>query len=77
MSAAAENRDAYFEKNPLHSDRDYIVDAFRKVEKLPAGEQLLDERHNPLWRVPISGDAARGMLNLWRRVKSLNRRACA
>jgi hypothetical protein len=68
MSEAAENRDTYFEKNPLHSDRDYIVDAFRKVEKLPAGEQLFDERHNPLWRVPISGDAARSLLDLWQRV---------
>jgi hypothetical protein len=68
MGEAAENRDAYFEQNPLHSDRDYIVDAFRKIEQLPAGAQLFDERHIPLWRVPISGDAARALLELWRRV---------
>ncbi len=68
MSEAAENRDAYFGRNPLHSDRDYIVETFRKIEKLPAGAQLFDERHNPLWRVPISGDAARSLLDLWRRV---------
>jgi hypothetical protein len=68
MREAAESRYAYFEGTPLHSERDYIVAAFRKVEKLPAGEQLFDERHNPLWRVQISADAARASVDLWRRV---------
>jgi hypothetical protein len=70
MREASENRSAYFDENPKLSDRDYLIHAFRRIEKLPAGAQLFDERHNPLWRVAISGDerGAGAMLNLWRRV---------
>jgi len=68
MGLARDARDSYFKQHQLESDRDYLVSAFRKVEKLPSGAQLFDERHNPLWRVPISADAATKVLNLWRTV---------
>jgi hypothetical protein len=68
MGLARDARDSYFKRHQLESDRDYLVSAFRKVEKLPSGAQLFDERHNPLWRVPISADAASKVLDLWRTV---------
>jgi hypothetical protein len=51
-----------------HNDRHYLLHAFATVAALPAGERLFDAQHNPVWRFPISADAARDLLAFWRRV---------
>jgi hypothetical protein len=52
----------------VHSDREFLLHAFRSVAALPAGERLFDAAHNPVWRFPVSADAARDLLRFWRRV---------
>ena len=67
---AAEQYADYFRQpeRGTHNDRHYLLHAFRTVAELPAGERLFDEKHNPVWRFPISADAARDLLAFWRRV---------
>lgn len=64
----------YFRANPSHTDREYLQWVFRTVcnptgdRPIRALEGLFDERHNPLWRVGISGDGAATLLNFWQKV---------
>jgi hypothetical protein len=66
MGFARDSRDAYFARNPVHSDRHYLEHAFHTVAALPGCGQLFDPKHNPLWKVPIGPDAARIMVEFWR-----------
>ena len=68
MALARDRYEAYFSANPVHSDHDYLEHAFAEAEKLPGMADLFDRRHNPLWRLPLSGDGARALLNFWRAV---------
>lgn len=65
MQEANERHADYFRQNPLHSDRDYFQFVFRQIAKLPGCSELLAEDRNPLWRVGISGDGARELLEFW------------
>lgn len=58
-------RQRYFEEHPHDTDREVLHAAFRAAAAFPAVAGLFDEAHNPLWRLPISGDAARGLVELW------------
>ncbi len=57
----------YFRTNPHNSDRDYLVAVLTSLAALPGMEGLFDRAHNPLWQLPISPDAASGLLAFWRR----------
>jgi len=59
---------AYFTANPVHSDRDYLLQAFATAAALPGLAGLFDPRHNPLHRLPISGDGAISLLGFFRRI---------
>jgi hypothetical protein len=67
---AAEQHAHYFQQpgQATHSDRHYLLHVFRTVAALPAGERLFDQARNPVWRFPVSADAARDLLAFWRRV---------
>ena len=65
---AADRQTLYFRAHPTDSDRDYLFDAFAAVSSLPGMTRLYDREHNPAWRYPISGDAARDLLAFWRAV---------
>ena len=65
---ARQARTDYYASYPTHSDRDYLLHLFERVAALPAMRQILDRDHNPLWRLPISGDAAKHYWEFWRRV---------
>ena len=68
-NARAEDRQTlYFGARPTDSDRDYLLDVFAEVARLPGIGQLYDRTHNPVWRHGISGDAARDLLAFWRAV---------
>ena len=68
-NARAEDRQTlYFRARPTDSDRDYLLDVFAKVARLPGIGRLYDRAHNPVWRHGISGDAARDLLAFWRAV---------
>ena len=68
-NARAEDRQTlYFRARPTDSDRDYLLDVFAEVARLPGIGPLYDRVHNPVWRYGISGDAARDLLAFWRAV---------
>ena len=68
-NARAEDRQTlYFRARPTDSDRDYLLDVFAEVARLPGIGRLYDRVHNPVWRYGISGDAARDLLAFWRAV---------
>jgi hypothetical protein len=64
----AEGREqAFYAANPLLHERDWLLHAFRTVAALPGGAALFDEAHNPAFRWPLSPDAAKGLVQFWRR----------
>jgi hypothetical protein len=66
----AEARDAhaaYFHQHPERNDRDWLLDAFSYLERLPATKAIFDREHNPLWRIQPSADAAGRLVAFWRR----------
>ena len=65
---AADRQTLYFRSRPTDSDRDYLLDVFAEVARLPGITRLYDREHNPVWRHGISGDAARDLLAFWRLV---------
>ena len=58
----------YFQQHPTASERQFLEHVFGTLEKLPATAALFDRRHNPLWRLPISADAARALVEFWQRI---------
>ena len=58
----------YFRKHPTDTDREYLLHVFRAVAALPVADQIFDEKHNPLWSLGPSGDAATMLLGLWQRI---------
>ena len=67
-TAAEARQTAYFRAHPTATDRDYLLDVFSEVSRLPATTGLYDRARNPVWRYTISGDAARDLLAFWRAV---------
>ena len=70
---AADSQTFYFHDHPTATFRDYLLHCFSSVARLPALAKLYDRRHNPVWRLGISGDAARDLL--WFTVRDLALRA--
>jgi hypothetical protein len=68
LQRARDQETDYFRRHPERSAREYLEDTFRTIAALPGGGGLFDERHNPLWQLPISGDAARVLLERWREI---------
>jgi len=67
LRVAADAQTSYFRTNPHNSDHDYLVGVLNALAALPGMEGLFDRAHNPLWQLPISPDAASGLLAFWRR----------
>ena len=68
IDRAEERQLRYFRSHPTATDRDYLLHGFAAVARLPALAMLYDRARNPVWRLGISGDAARGLLEFWRTV---------
>lgn len=66
---ARENQTAYFRVNKSHHDRDWLQESFRVLSAQPAGASLVDSLHSPVWTAEISADAAKGLLDFWRRTR--------
>lgn len=64
---ARENQTAYFRLNTSHHDRDWLQQSFRVLAAQPAGAALIDPGHNPVWNAEISAEAAKGLIDFWRR----------
>ena len=68
IEQASDRQLRYFRTHPTATDRDYLLHGFAAVARLPALAMLYDRARNPVWRLGISGDAARGLLEFWRTV---------
>ena len=64
---ARENQTAYFRTNTSHHDRDWLQRAFRVLAAQPTGAALVDLKHSPVWTAEISAEAAKKLLDFWRR----------
>ncbi len=57
---------AYVRLRPLDTDTDYMLDTFAEAARLPGLAGLFDPAHNPLFRLPLSGDGAIELLKFFR-----------
>jgi hypothetical protein len=58
LDIARERHAAYFRERPHDSDREYLFSVFAEIARLPGAAGLFDQVHNPLFRLPLSGDGA-------------------
>jgi hypothetical protein len=66
LERAWAHRDSYFDAYPAHSDVEYLQAAVRTFGAIPAARDLAAEDRNPIWRMPVSGDGAKLLLDIWR-----------
>lgn len=67
LQLARDQEMLFYRESPTASERDYLERVFDESAKLPTLEKLFDESHNPLWRLPLSGDGARELLDFFRK----------
>jgi len=58
----------HFRAYPTDSDTEYLVATFGEVARLPGLAGLYDPTHNPLFRLPVSGDGAKLLLDFFRTI---------
>ncbi|MGE0327957.1 MAG: BREX-2 system adenine-specific DNA-methyltransferase PglX [Polyangiaceae bacterium] len=51
---------------PSLTARDYLLFVFRELSHFPAVKDLFDQRHNPVWLLAPSAEAAKKLLDLFR-----------
>ena len=68
LRQAREQQTEYFRQQPSHTVREYLLYTFRTIAALPGCAGLFDERTNPLFSLPISGDAASKLVESWRAI---------
>jgi hypothetical protein len=68
LAEAEERREAFFRAHPKLNDRDWLIEAFTHLaDSHPTAAGLFDRRHNPLWELTPSFEAAGALLAFWRR----------
>ena len=67
LELAQELYKEYFGTHKGHTDREWLLEAFRRLADHPAAAALFDQGHNPLWRITPSADAATALLSFWQR----------
>jgi hypothetical protein len=65
---ARERQETYFRARPHDSDAEYLLATFEEAAQLPGLSGLFDPAHNPLFRLPLSGDGAMALLRFFREV---------
>ncbi|NEX20423.1 BREX-2 system adenine-specific DNA-methyltransferase PglX [Thiorhodococcus mannitoliphagus] len=68
LQQAKDRMTVYFNAHPTHAERDYLLAVFTELETLPALGELLDRAHNPLWRLPLSADGAKALIDFFQRL---------
>jgi hypothetical protein len=63
LRQAQERRTFWYRSHTLLSDREYLLDIFTELERLPGLKGLLDRDHNPLWSLGPDGDGAKAILD--------------
>jgi len=68
LSLARDRFEAWLRAHPTDNDRSYLLEAFREAGALPGLKTFFDPAHNPLFRFPISADAAMALRQFWLQV---------
>lgn len=68
LELAKERQDAHFRTRPHDSDTEYLLAVFAEVAQLPGIAGLYAPAHNPLFRLPLSGDGAMALIRFFREV---------
>ncbi len=58
----------YFSAHPTENERHYLEHCFNALAQYPAVAGLYEAAHNPLFRMPLSYDAAKALVEFWQRV---------
>lgn len=58
----------YFSAHPTENERHYLEHCFNVLGQYPAVAGLYDAAHNPVFRMPLSYDAAKALVEFWQRV---------
>ena len=64
---AVQRERAFTIEDNRREERDWLLAAFAHLAGFPALTQVMDAEHNPLHRIPVSADGARGLIDFWRR----------
>ncbi|MEO2032276.1 MAG: BREX-2 system adenine-specific DNA-methyltransferase PglX [Planctomycetaceae bacterium] len=69
LKRARDEHELYFREHPTETDREYLLDAFDALAKLPGTQDVFGE-HNPLRDLPswLSGDAAGELLGFFQKI---------
>jgi hypothetical protein len=65
IKSAQERRTLWYRANPRGSDRDYLIEIFSELARLPGLRGLLDRDHNPLWSLGPDGDGAKAIIDFF------------
>jgi len=68
LDVAKERQEAHFRARPHDSDTEYLLATFGEAARLPGMAGLFDPTHNPLFRLPLSGDGAMALVHFFREV---------
>jgi hypothetical protein len=63
---AADLQAEFFQKHPEKDDRGWLEAGFEALSVSPVAAGLFDHRHNPMWTIPPSPFAVKGLLDFWR-----------
>ncbi|MGC4888083.1 BREX-2 system adenine-specific DNA-methyltransferase PglX [Micromonospora sp. DT227] len=64
---AEEAEAQFFRDQPDETLRGWLKQGFAAIASSQAGKSLFDERHNPLYQIPLSHDEAKNLIAFWRR----------
>lgn len=68
MGLARDRFEAWQRARPTDNDRSYLLEAFQEAGALPGLQTFFDPTHNPVFRFPISADAAMALRQFWLQV---------
>ncbi len=68
LGLARDRFEAWLRAHPTDNDRSYLLEAFREAGALPSLQTFFDPAHNPVFRFPISADAAMALRQFWLQV---------
>lgn len=68
LQEAEERHEQFFREHPNRNDRDWLLAAIGYLSDAhPTAAGLFDRRHNPLWELTPSYEAATALIAFWRR----------
>ncbi len=68
LELARERQQSWFRARPHDSDAEYLIATFSELARLPGLAGLFDPAHNPLFRLPLSGDGAMELIGFFRQL---------